>query len=140
MAKKAQTPRVAIDEVLAEDSGPPPNSNERPACIVCRERADMSMRSALLIVLAVVATASTAFTSSTAQTRGGAAVDASPIAGDQAEPFIAVAPHAPNRIVATGMDFGSGMQPQATGRNIFVSTDGGTVWKALTSSIAYDLT
>ena len=94
-------------------------------------------RSAIVAALAALVVL-VPYTSSSAAA-SGVAVDVTRAAGDQSEPFIAVAPHNPSRIVVTGIDFTSDGR-QGPGRNIYVAVDGGRRWKGTTSPISGDLT
>lgn len=71
----------------------------------------------------------------------GFEVNSSNLPGDQAEPFIAVAPRDPRRIVTTAIDFGGEDGAFGSGtKNIYITSDGGRSWTAAESPIWADLT
>lgn len=78
---------------------------------------------------------------------GGVVVRASAVPGDQVEPDIAVAPRDPRRILVSAIDITDDLfsctKPDAVckgRRNLYLSTDGGSRWKVMRSSLIGDLT
>lgn len=61
---------------------------------------------------------------------GGLETNASPLDADQTEPFIAVAPRQPRRIVTVAIDF---LDYPESRRGIYISSNGGRDWSTLTA-------